>query len=76
MADIQAIIFDKRLPFEWTPDTARAWLQKHGYEPIKRVHATKNFYRYRIQEVAPEGAGHYATRELPNGIQLIMMFEL
>jgi len=43
---IQAVIFNKHV---WTTASARQWLQTHNYTPIKDVHETKNYYRYRIQ---------------------------
>jgi len=45
--NIQAILFDKNL---WTAKNAYKWVKGHGYNPIKRVHITKNYYRYRITD--------------------------
>ncbi len=42
---IQAVIFSKS---EWTANNAMKWLKLHGLKPIKRVHKTKNYLRYRI----------------------------
>ena len=42
---VQAVIFEKK---HWNTTDARNWLKKKKYTPIKRVHITKNYYRYRI----------------------------
>lgn len=44
---VQAVIFKKRW---YTPDKARSWLSRHNYIPIKRVHITSHYLRYRIKE--------------------------
>jgi hypothetical protein len=49
MSSIQAIIFDNK---KWTTATARAWLKKHKYKPIKRVDKTLNYLRYRLVDPA------------------------
>ena len=43
---IQAILFEKD---KFTTDKARKFLKKHNYIPIKRVHKTENYLRYRIR---------------------------
>ena len=45
---IQAIIF-KRSKYKGTAK-CEAWLERHGFKPIKPVHTTKNFYCYRIND--------------------------
>jgi hypothetical protein len=47
MIEIQAVLFDKN---EYTSKDALQWLKKHELSPIKRVHVTKNYLRYRINE--------------------------
>lgn len=44
---IQAVLFniDKYKPLD-----ARKWLKYNNYQPIKPVHKTKNYLRYRITE--------------------------
>lgn len=34
----------------YTTAQARSWLRRHHYEPIKQVHKTKNWFRYRIRD--------------------------
>jgi hypothetical protein len=48
MADnIQAILFDK---LYWNTNDARIYLKESNKKPIKRVHITDNYYRYRLIE--------------------------
>lgn len=44
---LQAILFSKQ---SFTPDEARKWLHQHNHHPIKRVHETTNYYRYRLRQ--------------------------
>ena len=32
----------------WNTNDCRNWLYKHGYIPLKRVHKTNTFFRYRL----------------------------
>lgn len=64
---LQAVIFDKE---HYDTYRAMAWLNKHHYHPIKHVHKTKNWLRYRISE--PDYK-HYITIQLKGGkIHMIM----
>lgn len=65
---VQAIIFKKDL---WNASSALKWLKKHKYKPIKRVHKTENFLRYRINE--PNEKYNYITLSFKNGIEMIFM---
>ena len=42
---IQATLFDK---LYWSTSQARDYLNKYGYHPIKRVHTTDKYHRYRL----------------------------
>jgi hypothetical protein len=65
--DIQAVLFNKD---KWSTNSAKLWLKKHGYKPIKRAHMTENFYRYRLHE--PVKGEEYRTIKLgQSGIELI-----
>lgn len=55
--NIQAILFKKKY---WNTERAREYLKSRNYEPIKRVHKTKNYLRYRLQE--PDFEAEYITR--------------
>lgn len=65
---IQAVLFKKAL---WTKDKAMKFLKEHDFKPIKKVHETRTLYRYRIKE--PIKGYFYRTKELKNGVQLVMM---
>ena len=65
----QAIIFDNSI---YNIFTARNWLRKHKYKPIKNVDKTLHYLRYRLIE--PDEFKNYVTRDLGNGIQLILGF--
>ncbi len=69
MSKVQSIIFDKK---QWTYQTAFKWLQHNHQRPIKGVHETKHFLRYRIRN--PERFSRFITKKLPNGIDLIIGF--
>ena len=45
--NIQAVLFNKDY---WTTTQARAYLKENGKQPIKRVHTTDNYHRYRLIE--------------------------
>ena len=47
---VQAIMF-MRTKYKGTKK-CEAWLERHGYKPIKPVHITKNFYHYWINDPA------------------------
>jgi hypothetical protein len=44
---VQSILFDATV---FSKTEARRWLSDHGYEPIKPVHETEHWLRYRISE--------------------------
>lgn len=68
-AYVQAVIFKKD---KWTTPKARRWLKKNNYTPIKKVHITDDFYRYRINE--PDKYTKFTTKKLKDGIELILGF--
>ena len=68
---IQAIIFHKNT---WTEDTARQWLEDHKYSPIKKVHITPNYLRYRL--LPPSRFAGYFSKPLGNGIVLVVGYTL
>ena len=69
MSKIQSILFDKK---RWTYQTAFKWLQHHHQRPIKGVHETKHFLRYRIRP--PHHFMRFITKKLPDGIDLVIGF--
>lgn len=53
---VQAILFSHS---HWNADEARQWMKDHLYKPIKRVHKTAIYLRYRIQD--PSQFNSYKT---------------
>lgn len=66
---MQNIMFDKSM---WSQKEARKWLSKHGYAPIKAVHVTKNFLRYRLRE--PRKGAKYRIIKFGKGIESTIMY--
>ena len=46
MSKLQSILFNKK---KYTTISARKWLKNNDFQPIKRVHVTKNYLRYRLR---------------------------
>lgn len=44
---LQAVLFDR---FKWSTPDAKKWLKEHSFLPIKKVHITDKFKRFRIVE--------------------------
>ena len=63
---VQAIIFPKD---KFDISKSEKWLNEHSYKPIKEVHETDNFYRYRISKPVYK---NYITKKLPSGIEMVM----
>jgi hypothetical protein len=64
---VQAVLFDART---WSTTQAREWLDKHGYERIKRVHHTEKYLRYRIIQTVP--GTKYRIKHLGKGVSFIL----
>ena len=45
--NVQAVLFDIN---DWSTDQARKWLYNNNHTPLKRVHKTSLFLRYRLIE--------------------------
>ncbi len=67
MSSVQSIIFNKNY---WSLPQIKQWLRYHRFRPIKKVHETKNFYRYRLQN--PSNFSRFITKKLPDNIELII----
>lgn len=63
---MQAILFDKRY---WNQSGARKWMQRLNIKPIKQVHITDNYLRYRLRP--PVRGGRYRTIHLGNHVKAI-----
>jgi hypothetical protein len=46
-SNIQSVLFNK---YYFTENEAKKWLNKYHEYPIKDVHETKHYYRYRLRE--------------------------
>jgi hypothetical protein len=66
-SEIQAIIFDKKY---YSAKKAKQWLKDYDIEPLKRVHKTKNFLRYRIN--MPELYKRFTTKKIDEGIKIVL----
>ncbi len=67
---IQAILFNKEY---YTKLESKNWLLQHEYYPIKPVHITKNYYRYRLRQPDKEKY-HYMTKSFNPYIKVIIGF--
>ena len=65
---IQAILFNNTI---FDTKKARKWLKTHNFQPIKKVHKTENYLRYRI--IYPNKNYDYITKQLNNRIILVLM---
>lgn len=59
---IQSVLFDKT---KFSTDEARKWLRHHDFEPIKRVHKTDAYLRYRLKK--PHSDHRYRVKEIKKG---------
>ena len=67
MSIIQSVLFDKNL---WNDSGALLWLSEHNLIPLKKVHYTKNFLRYRIRN--PNEFTAFYIKKLENGIEIVL----
>lgn len=56
----------------WTPILAMDWIEKNGFVPIKPVHITPHFLRYRLKQ--PEQGVMYRWVELGDGVYATYMY--
>jgi hypothetical protein len=60
MSEIHSVLFDKNY---YDEKLAKTWLKIEGLHPIKKVHITENFLRYRIRD--PNLFKRFITKEIP-----------
>jgi hypothetical protein len=65
--DVQAVLFDKRY---YTPERAVAWVRKHDYKPLKKVHTTDQYHRVRLKQ--PRDDVKYRTKAVSKSIKFII----
>ena len=70
MSEVQSVIFDQA---HFDAKTARAFLRRNNMVPIKRVHKTKNTYRYRITE--PVDGARYRIKPIETGVKFVIQFK-
>lgn len=66
--EIQSVLFSKKY---YTKDKAMNFLKRHNLEPIKDVHETDEYLRYRQNEPNPKK--QYYTIKIKKGIKFVMM---
>ena len=65
---IQSILFNNN---RYSEKTAKHWLNQHNYHPIKSVHITSNYLRYRMKD--PDYKNHkYRIERIGHGISFII----
>ena len=69
MSHIQAVLLSKDY---FSLREANKWIKEHKYRPIKKVHSTINFYRYRLKE--PNDKYDYRIKILSRGIKAVIGF--
>jgi len=69
--EVQAILFDKH---RFTAEDAKRILQELDYTPIKAVHITEHYRRYRIREPEEFREGTFRTYDSPTtrGLKFII----
>lgn len=53
---------------KWTTARARAWLKKHNFEPMKRVHKMENNLRYSL---TPADYSRYSSKSISDDIVIV-----
>ena len=70
MNDAQAILFNKNM---WSEKDAKNALNSLDLHPIKEVHITKNYLRYRIK--SPKLFKSFRTEKYDNGIDIVIGYK-
>ena len=70
MSGPQAILFKKS---HYSKRSSANWLKYRGFKPIKKVHETVNYYRYRFRE-PDEEMYYYRLVPINNGIKMVLQF--
>ena len=66
---VQSIIFDKN---KYTVEKAKKWLKSHGY---KYGDVDEKQHHIRFRQVEPGKFKYFRTKEIADGIKLILGFE-
>ena len=70
MLEPHAIIFKK---LHYSKRSSANWLKYHGFKPIKKVHETVNYYRYRLKE-PDEEMYYYRLVPINDNIKMVIQF--
>lgn len=71
MTEIQSIIFNKQ---NYSIDSAKKFLKDHKLFPIKDVHITKNYYRFRLKN-PDTSIYNYKIKQISSGVKLIFQYK-
>lgn len=69
---VQSVLMDKDY---FTKSEAKSWIKYHGFKVTfygKEVEETENFYRFRQMSPARFKKGKYVTKEIDDGIKLVL----
>lgn len=69
MFDVQSVLFDKRF---FMLEDAVEYAYDHGYK-VKKIDETDNYFRFR--QFAPKDDYSYVTRDMHNGVKLIVVVD-
>lgn len=64
--ELHAVLLPKK---HYTLKEAEDYIKKEGYSPLKEVHESLRFYRYRLKP--PNVKGKYYTKKLKNKAELV-----
>jgi len=68
---IQAVLFDKNY---WDKESSKDYLKIYNFHPIKRVHITNKYYRYRLLQPDYDKNNYFIKRGV-NHIDYIIEIE-
>ena len=68
--NLQSLLFARD---KYTPKEAIEYLKEHDIEPIKKVHKTEHYLRYRI--TSPKDYKRYRTSAFSNNIKAIIGYK-
>ena len=73
-SDIQSILIHKHPNNNVTisKSLAQYYIKLHNFKPIKKVHETKNYFRFRIRE--PEQFKHFIIKPVNNTMSFVIGF--
>ena len=69
MPQIQSVLFDNTI---FDTFSSKKWLREHYIKPMKKVHKTDNFLRYRIE--TPPKNKRYMTIDYEKGVKIVLVY--